>query len=378
MPHRRRVTIILTAIILFFSFSSVGNADPRDGPPPVVTVMTIQDEEVNPPEEYVGRVEAIQSVDLRARVQGYLDKVKFKEGADVQAGDLLYVIEQAPYEAIVAEERAKVAEAEASLQDARQYLKRLKAVRSGGVSKTDIETAGNRELKAEAILKEAKANLEQARINLGYTTIKAPISGRIGKTSLTKGNVVGPESGPLARIVQLNPIRVVYSVSETDLAKIRPDPTLPKGEQTGPCSPVPQIRLSDGEMYPFEGRVDFVDNQVDPDTGTIAVRAVFKNPKGFLLPGQYVTVLVRCKEGRHLPVVPQSAVQVDRDGSYVFVVDDQNRVQVRRIDTGMAMGRDWIVNSGLKSGERVITQGVQKVTPGQTVQTVPEEKATGD
>ncbi|MDZ7696158.1 MAG: efflux RND transporter periplasmic adaptor subunit [Deltaproteobacteria bacterium] len=378
MPLGRKITVFLLVMALPFSLLFVVDAESKNSPAPVVTVITVAEQEVNPPEAYVGRVEAIQAVDLRARVQGYLEQVKFKEGADVRSGDLLYVIEQAPYKAIVDEERAKMAEADASLKDAQQYLKRLRAVRSGGVSKTDLETAANRVLKAAALLKEAQANLEQARINLGYTTIEAPISGRIGKTSLTKGNLVGPESGSLARIVQLDPIRVVYSVSEMDLAKIGRAPDFMKKDHSDTCPSVPLIRMPNGEMYPLEGRVDFVDNEVDPDTGTIAVRAVFENPDGFLLPGQYVTVLVRCKEGRRLPVVPQSAVQVDQDGRYVFVVDEQDQAQIRRIETGKAAGPNWVVHSGLKAGERIVTQGVQKVTPGQRVQTVPEGEATGD
>jgi len=371
-------------LVLYFLFSLLlihahpESAGARNVPPPVVTVITIVDQQVNPAETYVGRVEAIQAVDLRARVQGYLEQIKFKEGADVRAGDLLYVIEQAPYQSIVDEERARVAEAQASFKDAQQYLRRLKTVQSGGVSATDLETAANRELRGTAALEEAKANLEQARINLGYTTIKAPIGGRIGKTSLTRGNLVGPDSGSLARIVQLHPIRVVYSISENDLARIGHSTDSLKESKTRPCPPLPLIRMPDGEMYPFEGRLDFVDNQVDPNTGTIAVRAIFDNPDGFLLPGQYVTVLVRCREGRRLPVVPQSAVMVDRDGRYVFVVDDQDRVQVRRIDTGLAMDSNWVVHSGLKTGERVVIQGVQKVKPGQSVKTVTTGVKTGD
>ncbi|HIJ42318.1 MAG TPA: efflux RND transporter periplasmic adaptor subunit [Deltaproteobacteria bacterium] len=201
--------------------SQAGPPGRGKGPPPVVTVMPVTEKEVNLPDEYVGRVEAIQAVDLRARVEGYLEQVKFREGADVRAGDLLYLVEQAPYKAKVGEVRAKVAEAEAALKNARQYLQRLKAVRSGGVSATDVETAVNAELRANAALQEAGANLEQAEINLGYTTIKAPISGRIGRTTLTKGNLVGPGSGALARIVQLHPIRVVYSMSEYNLAGAR-------------------------------------------------------------------------------------------------------------------------------------------------------------
>ncbi|EFK12161.1 efflux transporter, RND family, MFP subunit [delta proteobacterium NaphS2] len=342
----------------------------REMPPPVVTVLVVEDQQVNPAETYVGRVEAIQAVDLRARVQGYLEAVKFREGAMVWTGDVLYVIEQAPYEADLAEERAKVDEARASLKDAQQYLKRLRAVQSGGVSATDVETATNKELRAKAVLEEAKANVEQARIELGYTTIKAPIDGRIGRTTFTKGNFVGPESGSLARIVQLDPIRVVYAISENQLESLNPSSNTAKTSAVKKCPPVFMIQMPGGAMYPLKGDLDFIDNQVDPNTGTIAVRAVFKNPNGFLLPGAYVTVLVKCENGSRTPVVPQSAVQIDRKSRYVFVVDDENRVHERRIETGSAIEADWVVTSGLSAGERVIVQGVQKVTPGQIVKTV--------
>ena len=380
MTHRFNLNCTFLLLALFLAIAKPSVVSARNTPPPVVTVMTVTEHEVNPAKTYVGRVEAIQAVDLRARVQGYLEQVKFKEGTDVRAGDLLYVIEQVPYKSRVDEERAKVDEARATLKDARQYLQRLKTVQSGGVSETDMETAVNKELRAAAALDEAKANLEQARIDLGYTTIKAPIGGRIGKTSLTRGNLVGPDSGSLARIVQLHPIRVVYSVSENHLAKTgRPEKkNVLEEPETDACPPVPMIRMPDGKMYPLEGRLDFVDNQVDPDTGTIAVRAVFDNPKGFLLPGQYVNVLVTCRNGKHFPLVSQSAVQVDRKGRYVFVVDDQMHVQQRRIETGAAIGADWVVHSGLAVGERVIIQGVQKVTPGQTVKMVIEGQGTGD
>ena len=368
----------LLLLILPFAISlpSDAGAGPRgsgNARPPVVTVMVVTEQEVNHPAEYVGRVEAIQAVDLRARVEGYLEKVKFKEGADVSAGKLLYLIEQAPYMEMVNQTRAKVAEATASLKNARQYLQRLKAARSGAVSATDLETAANAELQAMALLQGSKANLEQAKINLGYTMIKAPINGRIGRTTFTKGNLVDPGSGALARIVQTHPIRVVYSMSENNLTGAR-QARKTGNQETQDCRLVPRIRLQNGEMYPTAGRLDFVDNQVDPGTGTIAIRAVFDNPDDLLLPGQYVTVLVSCKEGKRLPTVPQSAVQEDREGRYVFVVDAENRVQQRRIATGVVIGTNWSVQSGLRVGETVIIQGVQKVIPGQTVETITEVK----
>ncbi|MDP4856494.1 MAG: efflux RND transporter periplasmic adaptor subunit, partial [Desulfobacterales bacterium] len=363
------VSLCLFSLLGFTGRAAAASPQSGGGRPPMVTVEAVTEQEVNPPSDYVGRVEAIQAVDLRARVEGFIEHVKFQEGGKVKAGDLLYLIEQAPYKAKVNEAAAKVADAEASLTEARQYLKRLQSVRSGGVSATDLEAAVSTELKAKALLQQAQASLEQSELDLGYTVIKAPISGRIGRTTYTKGNLVGPASEALARIVQLDPIRVVYSMSENDLVS-------DKLAREGGCAEdpenrlVPRIQMPDGQMYPAAGRLDFVDNQVDASTGTIAVRAVFDNPDGILLPGQYVNVLIRCSEGKRLPVVPQSAVQEDREGRYVFTVDAENRVQQRRIKTGAAIGTNWAVESGLMTGETIIVQGVQKVSPGQIVETV--------
>jgi len=333
-----------------------------------VTVAPVILKNVNPPAEYVGHVEALQMVDLRARVEGFLEKINFREGDFVHKDDLLYVIEQELYQAKVEADRARMAEAHAALTKARQYLKRVRTVRSGGVSATDIDNAVAEELRARAKLQEARATLKRSELDLGYTAIKAPISGRIGRTEFTRGNLVGPNSGPLARIVQLNPIRVVYSIGENELAAYQAALKDANKRRKNPLL-VPRIRLADGMMYERPGKIDFVDNQVDPATGTIAVRAVFSNPEGLLLPGQYVTVLVRKRKARMLPVVPQSAVQEDREGRFVLVVDDQNKVALRHVRTGPFVGSQWAVESGLNKGEMVIVQGVQKVRPGQTVKT---------
>lgn len=363
--------IRLLLLPLLFLFSSVYAGPPAGGAsrPPVVTVMAVTEEEVNSPESYVGRVEAIQAVDLRARVEGFLEQVKFKEGGEVRAGDLLYLIEQAPYKAKVNEARARLAGAEAALTKARQFLQRLQTVRSGGVSATDLETALSAELQAKAQVQAAAAGLEQAEIDLGYTTIKAPVGGRIGRTAHTRGNLVGPGSGALARIIQMDPIRVVYSISDIHLAGVRLS-AANGNEAAMDCRLVPRIQLPDGELFPTPGRLDFMDNQMDPSTGSLAVRAVFENAEGILMPGQYVTVQVGCGQGKRLPVVPQAAVQEDREGRYVFVVDAQNQARQRRIKTGITLGVNWVVETGLTAGETIIVQGVQKVIPGQTVEPV--------
>jgi RND family efflux transporter MFP subunit len=365
----------LLVMILFPVVAIAGPSGPG-GPPPLVKVVLITEQDVNPPAEYVGHVEAIQSVDLRARVEGFLKQVNFKEGSDVHEDELLYVIEQAPYQARVDADKALVAQAEANLNKARQYLHRARTVRSGGVSATDLDNAVAEELRASAQLKQAKANLQIAQINLGYTSITAPISGRIGRTAFTRGNLVNSGSDPLARIVQIDPIRVVFSISENDLVAIK---TALKDTTKDKKHPglTPRIKLPGGQILKTLGRVDFVDNTVDASTGTIVVRAVFKNIDETLLPGQYVTVLVSGSEPKSMMVVPQSAVLEDHGGRYVFLVDDENRVTMRRIQTGPVVGINWAIKSGLAVNERVIVEGVQKVRPGQQVKTTTAEQQQG-
>ena len=336
-------------------------------PPPLVTVAPVAEAEINPPAEYVGRIEALRAVNLRARVAGVLEERHFEEGATVQRGALLYRIEPAAYAAQVAVDRARVAQARATLDKAEKYLRRLETVRSGGVSATDIEMAQGDVAQGRAALQAAEATLAQSEINLGYTTITAPISGRIGKTVYSRGNLVGPESGALARIVQVDPIRVVFSVSENDLpAMMRKRRSMSETELAR--AGVIRLRLPDGQDYPLAGRPDFMNIEVDPATGTIALRSRFDNPDGFLVPGQYVTVLVSLSNPVKMPVVPQAAVLEDREGRYVFVVEGDGRAVQRRIETVETIGTVWAVKSGLVAGETIVVEGIQKVRPGQPVQ----------
>jgi membrane fusion protein (multidrug efflux system) len=335
-----------------------------------VVVEEVRARNVTPSLEYVGRVEAIQAVDLTARVQGYLDHVGFQEGDMVTRGKQLYVIEQAPYTAHVEACRALVARAEATLNHARKYLDRLQSTSEASVAQTDLDAAEAGVLEAEASLKQAEANLRIALIDVDYTTIEAPITGRIGRNNFTKGNLVGPASGSLARIVQTDPIRVVYSVSENDFVTVKMALLDADRRDRTESSLVPSLRLPNGKMYPHTGTLDFVDNEVDPATGTIAIRAEFPNPDEILLPGTYVTVMNSPKEANIQPVVPQAAVQEDKQGRFVYTVDANNQVQRNDIVTGPFVGTYWSVISGIKAGERVVVQGVQKIRPGQKVRVV--------
>jgi RND family efflux transporter MFP subunit len=369
-----RLVFAVTIVTCLLAWIGVAIAKPPGGQPsrssakpPMVIVTAVGERDVNPAAEFVGRVEAIQVVDLRARVEGFLEEVRFKEGTYVKAGDLLYVIEQAPYQAQLNIDKAKEAKARAVLTKAEQYLKRLQTTRSGTVSATDIDSAVSEELQARAAIQEAEATVTQSSLSLSYTRIKAPISGLIGRTAFTRGNLVGPNSGALARIVQMDPIRVVFSISETGLQEIQKKPLLTPLEQLQQ-SRIIRLRLPNADIYPSAGRLAFIDNKVDSTTGTIAFRTLFDNPDGYLIPGQYVNVLISTSTPEKMPVIPQAAVLEDREGRYVLVVDRDNVAQQRRIQTGETLGTEWAVTGGLTVGETVIVQGIQKVRPGQQVQ----------
>ncbi len=355
-----RICCFLCCIILSGIPAFGAKKDSKKAPPSVV-VQTISEQEINPYQEFVGRIEAIQSVAIQARVQGYLEEVDFKEGSMVKADQLLYKIEPDIYQARVNVNQAKKTKADAALQKAQQYFNRIKTVKRGGVSAADRDTAQSDLLQARANLQEAEANLHQSMLDLGYTTITSPIKGRIGKTSFTKGNLVSSGSGTLARIVQVDPIRAVFSISENLLPRAIEFRKKPRD------SKAIKLRLAGDKTYPFNGTLEFLDNEVDCTTGTVAVRAVFPNPDGLLVPGQYVTVLVGSSESRKMVVVPQAAVLEDKQGKYVFVVDGDLVVQQKRITIGAAKNTNWSVESGLIHGESVIVSGIQKVRPGMKV-----------
>ncbi|MEE4254154.1 MAG: efflux RND transporter periplasmic adaptor subunit [Desulfuromusa sp.] len=360
--------LLLGILLLMTAVPAIIEAAPnkKSSPPPLVKVSAVAERDINPVTEYVGHVEALQTVDLQARVSGFLERVHFQEGSDVRAGELLYSVEAAPYQARVAANKARVAKAQTILQKSSQHLQRIKSVRTGGIPVTDIEAAEAAEQQARAELQETQANLRLAEIELEYTRISAPINGRIGATALSKGNLCGPTTGVLAQIVQLDPIRVQFSISENDAAVIK---TAQADAEKNSSTHImkPQLKLSNGQMFTPSGRIDFVDNRIDPATGTVAVWALFDNPDAVILPGQYVTVAVSRSQPQLQPVVSQAAILEDRDGRYVLVVDAESKVEQRRIKTGTAVGSFWAVETGLQLGENVIVEGLQKVRPGQMV-----------
>ncbi|GJE44592.1 efflux RND transporter periplasmic adaptor subunit [Methylobacterium soli] len=326
---------------------------------PVGTV-TAQRMAIDKPLDFVGRVEAVGRVAVRARVTGYLEAVAFTEGDPVKAGDILYRIEPDLFEAAVKQaqgalERGKAAEALAviQLQRAQDLLDR----NSGTVVARDQARAALDQARGSVMGDEA--NLETARINLGYTTITAPIAGRIGRTSVTKGNVVGPDSGVLTTIVSQDPIYVTFPVSQREFLRYQQG-----GDRPDRNKVAVRIRFQDGADYGQVGRVDFVNISVDRATDTVVVRAVMPNPAGALRDGQLVRVALQVGEPEQKVVVPQAALIADQGGVYVFVVED-GRAVTRRVTPGSGgAGPDAVIDEGLSGGEVVIVDGLQRVRPG--------------
>ncbi|TVQ34914.1 MAG: efflux RND transporter periplasmic adaptor subunit [Geminicoccaceae bacterium] len=342
---------------------------------PAVVTAPIEIEEVVQSETFVGRVEAIEQVDLRARVQGFLEAVAFRDGDDVAAGDLLYEIERARYEADLAAAEARVARARAEVVAARLALDRLETLAARqAVSEAQRDEARARFDGAEAEVRAGEAAVRQAELLLSYTRITAPISGRIGATNVTVGNLVEPGTGPLARIVKLDPIRVRFFVGDVDYVTVQRQ-LVGEGGAALDGRFRASLQLPDGERYEQEGVIDFFDTTIDATTGTLAVRATFPNPDRLLLPGQFVTVVVEVGEPREVPVVPFAAVQQDREGRFVLVVDDDGIVHQRRVELGTAGRATYEVLDGLEPGEEVIVQGVQRVREGVEVRALRDRRS---
>jgi membrane fusion protein (multidrug efflux system) len=356
--------VIASLIVLV----SGAGAMAQGAPPPAVTVVPVAAREVTDTGEFVGRVVAINKVDIVARVPGFIEERTFTEGQEVKRGDLLFRIEQATYKALVEQQQAALAKAKATEANAVLQLDRGKELgRSLNIPQSTIDQRAADAGTAKADVMVAQAALDQAKINFDYTEIHSPIDGQIGLANYTVGNLVGPSSGSLATIVSHDPIYVIFQSSERDIIAYKRRIAADGG---GPHVVV-RVKLPDGSIYPQPGMSNFLDIQVTNTTDTVAVRAQFPNPDGLLIPGGVVGVTVERGAPKSALIVPQSAVQVDQAGRYVLLVDDAKKVELRRITTGAEEGSDIVVTSGLKQGELIITEGIQKVRPGQLVSASP-------
>ena len=334
----------------------------RGGGQLMVKAQLVVEKQIVSPEKYIARVEPIESVELEARIEGIIKQVHFEEGADVTKGDLLFSIERDHYEAQVSLQHAMIERVRSTLNKTIKFMDRLKNADSRSVSQTDFESAESDVEIAKAELVQATANARIAELNLGYTEIRSPITGRIGKNNFTEGNLVRPTSGVLARIVQVNPVRVLFSATDRSYLK-----AMKMIDQGFTHRMNVHIMLSDGTLLGEGGTWSFINNEMDPETGTIAVRAQFKNTDGYLVPGSYVKVFISPANAPVAPIVPQNALMNDLDGYFAYIVNSENAVELRRIVIGEAIDTGFIVKSGLVAGDKVIIQGLQKAKPGMTV-----------
>lgn len=315
--------------------------------PPYVLTRPLIKGDVSEKEKHIAKVEAINSVDIVPQVSGYLEKILFESGSEVKKDDTIFIIEQTQY-------KADVEKAEATVEQAQKQYNRLSALnKSKYTSDKDFE-------EIESSLRKAKAELEIAKLNLEHSEIKSPIDGTIGKALVSVGNFVNSSSGKLARIVQTSPIRIAFSLSDKERLIIM------KNEGVGEDAFV-EIVLPNGDIKKAETKNVFADNEVDPTTATIPVYLDVDNSDNLLVPGNYVDIYIHYKAAEDALLVPQQALMADINGTYVMVVNADNKVEQKYIIIGPATGENQVVKSGLTGNERVIVQGLQKVAPGMMV-----------
>jgi membrane fusion protein (multidrug efflux system) len=374
--HLARVAIgLLTAVVLAMGATAATRAQPAPSGPPAVGVVEAIKRPITETSEFLGRIEAVNRVNVVARVTAFLEKRSFNEGAEVRKGDELYRLERGPFEADLAAKKAQVAQLEAMLENARLTAERARILLSGPAgqqSTYDAALANQRSLEAQVLA--AQAQVQASQINLDYTDIRSPIDGKIGRTAVTEGNVVSPASGVLTTIVSQDPMYVVFPVSVRQGLELR-ERYAPQG---GLNAVVIKLRLPDGRPYDQTGKLDFVDNTIAQGTDTFTVRGAIPNttlqdasagagPVRELTDGEFVTVLLEGVQPVAVLAIPRAAVLSDQQGDYVFVVGPDNKAEQRRIQLGQSTPTMAAVISGLSPGDKVIVEGLQRVRPGQPV-----------
>ena len=377
-----RLTMVVAVMAIFAGCGQKPNAQAGAGgmPPGEVGVITIAPERISISNELPGRLEATRIAEVRARVAGIILKRSFREGSEVKAGDVLYRIDPATFQAAYDSAQATLAKTQATLTQSTLKAQRYKPlVEVNAVSKQEYDDAVAAQKQAEADVAAAKASVQTAGLSLGYATVTAPISGRIGRALVTEGALVGQgESTQLAVVQQLDPIYVNLTQSSTDLLKLQQAMANGQLKTVGKDKAKVTLVTEDGRAYPLPGKLLFSDVSVDANTGAVTLRAEFPNPNRTLLPGMFVRAQLEQAVNEQAIVVPQQAVLRDMNGSTVLVVGEDNKVAARSVQTGAAQGNNWIVTEGLKAGDRVIVEGLQKTKPGAPVKAVPWKGAAGE
>ncbi len=373
--RRETAALALLALLSAFSLGGCSDSTPAkattaQSAPPEVGIVTVEPSARPHVRELPGRIAPTRIAELRARVSGIVTARTFEQGSEVNAGDILYHLDSAPYEVELAATQAALRKAQAVVEHEERQSARVESlVATKSASQVQLETAQTNLQQARADLEARKADVARAKLNLAYTTLKAPISGRIGRALVTEGALVGQgEATHMATIQHLNSVYADFTQSVAELNQLRR--AMAKGdlESAGPEAAKVRLVFDNGELYPHEGRLLFSDSTVDPTTGQVTLRGEFPNPSGELLPGMYVRVQIVQGVDPDAVAVPQQAVRRNDAGlSEVFVVRDDNRAIVRPVRLGRVTGQEWLVEEGLKAGDRVIVDGFQKFVAGDVI-----------
>lgn len=375
---RSGAALMIVAVSLWSALPLAAADKPAAGGPPAaaaaqlpsVIVETIQEVDVSASRTFTGRIEAMEKVGVRARVDGFLKPRRFEEGALVKKGDVLFEIDPSSYQVNVTLAEANLANAEAARALAQITLDRqqeLYARNSGAISKQQIDQSSASLKQADAVVKARQSDLDNAKLMLGYTTITAPFDGKVGRATYSTGEYVGPSSQPLVSIVQQDPVYVSFPLPQAVLLEARKD-----GNDKSDY--FVQITLADGSVYPEKGKIEFADVSASASTDSVTVRARMSNANGYLIDQQIVQVAVVNKESEKRLLMPQSALLLDQQGSFTLTVDGSGKVGISRLKLGAQRGSSMIVEEGLKAGDRVVVSGHQKARPGNMVAAVEAPK----
>ncbi|PSJ17696.1 efflux RND transporter periplasmic adaptor subunit [Nitrosomonas supralitoralis] len=379
-----KIFLSIGLCVIFLTGCAENLPEDSSAPAPQVEIITVTTKTIQDEPEFIGQTEAFRPVEIRSQVSGIIKKVFFTEGRNIKKGDQLYLIDPVPFRAIYLSSKAKVAQAQARLDLAKQDLARvLPLLEQQAVSKKNVDDAQVEVRAAKAALESAQSDLIKAKFDLDNTLITAPVNGRIGRSHFYEGRLISAQEALLATIDQLDPMYVNVSVPESYLLRRRRELAEHKVERPDIFQLRGVMTFMDGSVYPQEGVLDFADVALRPETGTLQGRFVFPNPEGafapgqsYFYPGQFVKVRIKGYIRTDAILIPQRAVQQGPSGSFVYVVDIEDKAELRAIKASMWRGKEWLIEEGLRPGERVVVEGFFRILPGAKVDPVPHKKET--